>query len=89
MDKSNWEKITILSEGDEDYDPSHPLADWEELKDMKIELERLEEVYKENYDELRIIYRWTSTGFGGMRKWYELQGRYTDPKKIILYGSKV
>ncbi len=88
MDKSDWELIVVLSEGDEDHPPSHPLEEWEEFWEMRNHLEHLEDCHKGNYDDLRIIYKWKSLGFGAMKKWYELQGRYTDPKKIVLYGTK-
>lgn len=90
MVKSNWETIEILEEGDEDNEPCSPISLDNELAEIKLQLEELEQKYKDktHYDEFRLYYSWKSTGFGGMKKWWEIQGRYSDPTKIVLYGKK-
>lgn len=89
MSKSDWVTILKLSEGDETYQPSCPFEDLEEFYEIREFLNQMEENYKDQYDELRITLRSKSFGYGAVNYWFELQGRYTDPKKIVLYGNKV
>lgn len=89
MDVSEW--VTILKypyTGDEDCRALNPMDDLcTSFDDIRKFLNDEEENHKGNYDELRIEYCWKTYGYGAETNWYELQGRHTDPTKIVLYGQ--
>ena len=88
VDKSAWVTITVISEGDESCPPSCPFESLEEFWEIRNWLNQMEENYKEQFDELRVTLCSKSFGHGAVNYWYELQGRYNDPTKVILYGQK-
>lgn len=88
--KSEWETIyKFQPQGDEDYQATHPFEDYalDSFDKVRMFLDEQESLFKENYDELRIHYCTKFHGYGAQTNWYELQGRYTDPTKIVLYGQ--
>lgn len=87
MAVSEWEVIVKFNHGDENREAQYPLSYKESFEDIRNALCKYEEEYKGNYDELRFEYKFKPLQYGAISNWYELQGRYTDPAKIVLYGK--
>ena len=89
MEVSKWETILVLEKGDETRNALLPLDIECSFEEIIQQLKELRDQHQGNYDELRFYFTWKSFGHGARNEWYELQGRYIDPAKITLYGSKV
>lgn len=90
---SKWETIEKFDGpsflGDENTGPlMHPIIYSETIADMINNLYDLIHRYQGNYDEVRLESCSEAHGYGAMSYWWEIQGRYTDQTKIILYGKK-
>lgn len=88
MKQSKWETIIKLNQGNETFESTYPLEQYATFTEIKDALAHYEKTYKGNYDELRFEYKTNLHGYGAQTTWYELQGRYTDSTKIILYGQE-
>lgn len=84
---SEWETIIKFDLGNENRQSPYPLEEYDTFTHIKEALANFELEFKGNYDELRFEYRTTFHGYGAQTNWYELQGRYKDPTKIVLYGK--